>query len=83
MGMFWTDNNARRRAIRLWRKIGSSPFLPLLTWGKVAESLFTAVPFTPSVVAALIATLWFVLAEDLQEYMSQKAHELEEEVKDE
>lgn len=66
--LFLTNGGPKERVRRLTRKLFGNPFLPLLAWSKVVESLFTPVPFLPSVLAAFILTVAWIFGEDAIEY---------------
>jgi hypothetical protein len=67
--MLWNDNDWRTRLKRLVTKVGASPVLPVLTWGKVVESVVASGPLMAWLGASAVATVWFVIAEDLAEYV--------------
>jgi hypothetical protein len=70
MTMLWTDNNWRDRMKRLGAKLGASPVLPVLAWSKVVEAIVESSPVMAWVGAALVASVWFVIAEDFMEYLA-------------
>jgi hypothetical protein len=70
--MLWTDNDWRCRLKRLATKIGASPVLPVLAWSKVAEAIVDSGPLGAWLVAAVVASLWFVVAEDFAEFIGQE-----------
>jgi len=70
MGMLWTDNDWRDRAKRLVTKIGASPVLPVLAWTKVVESVIAGGPTFAWAGAGVVASVWFVVAEDFVEYLA-------------
>jgi hypothetical protein len=70
LGVLWTDNDWRDRLKRLAVKLGASPVLPVLAWSKVVESVVASGPLVAWSVAAVLASFWFVVAEDFVEYLS-------------
>lgn len=68
--MRWTDNDWRERTKRLATKVGASPVLPVLGWTKVLESVIAGGPTLTWAAAGVVASIWFVVAEDLVEYVA-------------
>jgi len=70
MGMLWTDNDIRCRLQRIAGKVGGSPMLPILAWGKVFESLVAGGPLLSWTAAAVLSSVVYVVAEDFVEYVT-------------
>jgi len=72
MGKMWTDNDWKNRIKRLITKIGASPVLPILAWTKTVESIVAGGPLVAWVGVGVIASAWFVIAEDFAEFVSSE-----------
>lgn len=72
MGMLWTNNSWRDRLKRLTLKLGASPVVPVLGWSKVLESVVAGGPEGMWAVVAVVASGWYVVAEDAVEYVAQQ-----------
>jgi len=76
MGMLWTDNDIKCRIQRITSKVGGSPMLPILAWGKVFESIVAGGPLLTWTAAALVSTVVYVIAEDFVEYITGQMEDL-------
>jgi len=71
MGYMWLDNSVDDRIRRLLVKFGASPFLPALAVSKTLEAAITTGQVDIWAAVSVAMLVWYVIAEDLSEYVAQ------------